>query len=398
MAFATQEKVAELATAFGDEIEDTKHDIKELNTGLVETVKSLGDLQGQIKLIRHGGMNRPLSEDKTRVWPSDEMAKSFMKEVFIPAVRGKALTETGEGGVAVPAEMTPYIIQRQNEYGVIRQEVNRIPMGSSSIEIPIETDDYPVTCPGEGGEIDEGNMGLRLITITPKKLACHGVVSSEFEEDAIVSVAELAGRNMARSLAKAEDLIGFLGDGTSTYYGMQGICGALRAVDATIGNIKSLVVGSGNVYSELTLADFRKVCGQLPASAEANAKWYVSKNFFWNVMLALMWAETTGNPTIGTPEFFQQGPTKYYLGYPVVYTQAMPKAQANSQICALLADLRLGALLGERRTLNLARSEHVYFKSDKIAFRATERIAVNAFGVGDTTDAGPICGLITAAS
>jgi HK97 family phage major capsid protein len=99
------------------------------------------------------------------------------------------------------------------------------------------------------------------------------------------------------------------------------------------------------------------------------------------------------------PEFFQVGPTKYFLGYPVEYTRAMPKAEANSQICAILGDLQQGVIIGERKTLSIARSEHVHFATDEIAIRGLERIAIVAnHGVGDTTDEGPICGLITAAA
>jgi HK97 family phage major capsid protein len=172
----------------------------------------------------------------------------------------------------------------------------------------------------------------------------------------------------------------------------------LLAVDPVIANIKSLVVGSGNAYSELTLGDFRKVVGILPESAEAGARWFMSKSFFFNVVLPLLWAESAGQPVLGTPTYFEQGPTKFLLGYPVDFTPAMPKTEADSQICALLADLRLGAFLGERRTLNIARSDAVHFKTDEIAVRGLQRIGISIYGVGNTVDAGPICGLITAAT
>jgi HK97 family phage major capsid protein len=294
--------------------------------------------------------------------------------------------------------MATWIIQKMSDYGVFRRNVTRLQMGSDTLQVPEVTDDMAVYCPGEGGTIDESNMKFGQVNIVCRKFACLGRVSSELEEDSVVAMGEIMGQSMARSMSKAEDLVGFLGDGTPTYYGMQGIAGALRGVNATIANIKSLIVGAGNTYAELTLANFRQLCGILPVPAETNAKWYVNKAFFWNVMLPLLWAETTGKPTIGTPEFYQVGPTKYFLGFPVEYAQAMPKTEANSQICALLADLQLGCFLGERRTLNIARSDHVHFSTDEIAIRGLERIAINVYGVGDTTDAGPICGLITAAT
>ncbi len=89
---------------------------------------------------------------------------------------------------------------------------------------------------------------------------------------------------------------------------------------------------------------------------------------------------------------------RYRYGYPVEFVAQMPSVEANSQICAILGDLKMGAFLGERRQLEIAKSDQAYFAEDQIGFRATERIDINAHGVGDTTDAGPIVALITAAA
>jgi len=195
-------------------------------------------------------------------------------------------------------------------------------------------------------------------------------------------------------MAKKEDLIGFVGDGTSTYFGMTGIVGALRAVDATIGNIKGLVVAAGNNYSEITLANFREVVGILPEDCDDTAKWYMNKKFYYSVIYPL--AETAGVANIF--EILSDRKSRFLLGYEVVFVSAMPSTEANSQICAILGDLQLGAYLGERRELRIESSDHVHFNTDQIGFRGTERIDINAYGVGDTSEAGPIVGLILAAS
>jgi HK97 family phage major capsid protein len=285
-----------------------------------------------------------------------------------------------------------------SKYGVFRRNAQLIPMKSDRLLIPEITDDLTVYCPGEGNTITESDMTFGQRGLTPKKLACLAKISSELEDDGIIALGEVVGQSMARSMARKEDEIGFLGDGTSTYFAFQGIAGALLGVDETIGNIKSLVVGSGKTYAELTLADFRKVAGQLPAGAENGAKWYLNKHFFWNVVLPLLWAETDSKPTIGTPEFFMDGPKMYLFGYPVEFTSVMPKAEADSQICTLLGNLSLGCYLGQRKELTVEHSRDVYFANDQIGIRGIERIAVNCFGVGDTTNAGVICGLITAAA
>jgi len=105
-------------------------------------------------------------------------------------------------------------------------------------------------------------------------------------EDSLIGIGEILAISLTRSMAKSEDLIGFIGDGTSTYFRMRGIAGALRAVDDTIGNIAGLVVASGNAYSEITLADFRKVVGILPPELDETAAWYMHKRFYYDVVYA----------------------------------------------------------------------------------------------------------------
>lgn len=98
----------------------------------------------------------------------------------------------------------------------------------------------------------------------------------------------------------------------------------------------------------------------------------------------------------------QRTPT--FLGYPVAVTQVMPKVEANSQVCAVLGDLALAASLGSRRDVSIAMSEHSRFGYDQIEFRGTQRFDINVHSVGNASAtagsrvAGPIVGLITAAS
>jgi HK97 family phage major capsid protein len=96
--------------------------------------------------------------------------------------------------------------------------------------------------------------------------------------------------------------------------------------------------------------------------------------------------------------------TKSFLGYEVAFSQVMPKAEANSQVCALLGDLSQAARLGSRREVTLAISEHSRFSYDEIEIKGTERFDINVHDVGNASataadrEAGPVVGLITAAS
>ena len=158
--------------------------------------------------------------------------------------------------------------------------------------------------------------------------------------------------------------------------------------------IKGLQVASGNAYSEIALGDFEGVVSLMADEADDGAKWYVHRKFYFNVMHALARAAGVANMF----ELLSPRRERYFLSYPVEFVASMPSVEGNSQICALLGDLTLGAYLGQRKALTIDRSEHVHFVNDQIGFRGMERIDINAYGVGDTTEAGVIVGLITAAS
>jgi len=392
MDYATITKVKDGFDAVEERIKTVE---KETDQGMVEMKQVIDDLQKQLKAYRAAMAGRSdVIADQTRFWPSDEEAKKF-GELVLAAASQKAMGEVaGTGGMLVPTELSSWIIQKLGIYGKFRRDALVVKMGSSTMLVPKVSSDLTIFCPGEGGVIDESDMEFGQVSLTARQLCCLAKVSRELEEDSVVAIGEIIGLSMARSLARKEDLIGFLGDGTSTYFGMTGIVGALRAVDETIGNIKSLVVGSGNTYAELTLGDFRKVIGILPTEADDEAKWYMSKKFYYNVVYPL--AETAGVANIF--EILSDKKGRYLLGYPVEFVSDMPSVEDDSQICALLGDLKLGAFLGERREMRVERSDHVHFSTNQIGFRGTERITTGIYGVGDTTESGPICGLITAAS
>jgi len=329
-----------------------------------------------------------------RFWQTEEQAKQF-GELILKALHRKAMGESTQvgGGVLVPEELSRRMIQKLGVYGKFRKNATVVTLGSDRQLLPKVETDLTIYCPREGAEITKSDMEFSMIGLTAKDWCALAAVSNSLVEDSIIAVGEIVGISMARSMAKKEDLVGFMGDGTETYFGMTGIVGALRGVDATIGNIMGLVVAAGNNYSEITLANFREVVGILPEDCDDTAKWYMSKKFYYNVVYPL--AEAAGVANIF--EILSDRKARYLLGYEVEFVSAMPSVEANSQICALLGDLQLGAFLGERKTLKIEQSQDVLFTNNQLAIRGIERIDINAYGVGDTTEPGPIVGLIMAA-
>jgi HK97 family phage major capsid protein len=93
-----------------------------------------------------------------------------------------------------------------------------------------------------------------------------------------------------------------------------------------------------------------------------------------------------------------------FLGYPVNFTTAMPKTDANSQIACLLGDLSQAATLGDRRQRTLFTDPYSLSGNDSVQVKGTERADIVVSEVGNATSVaadkapGAIVGLISAAS
>lgn len=396
--------------------------LKETQTAIVELKRTDDALAYQVKqLLRSGfaaiktpsglynGMWGDLETAKTAglfILASIFGNKKAVEELDNRGIELKCFTDKNEkamgedvlttGGVLVPTELIPNIILLIEKYGVYRRNVLEYPMASDSALAPKLSSGLAVYCPGAGVAPSLSDAAFKGVGLTAKKWMTLTALDSELNEDAAIAIGELVGFLIGQAFAQKEDEVGFLGDGTSTYFGHTGIAGALRAVDATIGNIKSLVVAAGNNYSEIILANFETLLGTVPDYADnGDLKWYCSRKFYYTVMIKLAMAAGGANATeILSGSVSRE---KTFLGYPLEFTQAMPKTEANDQVCVLLANLKLGAYLGDRRKLTIDRSTEAYFTTDQIGIRGTERVAFTVHGVGDTTDAGPICGLIMAA-
>jgi len=319
-------------------------------------------------------------------------ARKFCEANGLTRAMSEGVNETG--GFLVPAEFGNDLIDLREQYGVFRRNAKIVPMASDTRSDPRRTGGLTAYFVAEAGSITASDLGWDNVNLTAKKLAVLARYSSEVNEDSVIDFGNNLANEIAYAFAEKEDQCGFNGDASATYGNITGVREKLKGVDGTIANIAGLQVGSGNAYSELALIDFEGVAARLPIYADTqNAKWYVHKKFYWNVMVKLLLA--AGGVTAFEIENARK---QIFLGYPVEYSQVMPSTEGNSQVCALLGDLSLAASFGTRRDTQIAFSEHSRFANDQIEVRGTERFDINVHSVGDTSVGGPVVGLITAAS
>lgn len=310
-----------------------------------------------------------------------------------------------DGGFLVPHEFSSTIIDLREDFGVFRQHAKMEPMSSETKSVPRRTGGLQAYFVNESQQIQSSKKGWGRVGLTAKKIGTIAKYTTELSEDAVINVADDLIAEIAYAFAELEDDCGFNGDATSTYGGITGVCPKLKGLDGTIANIAGLTVATGTGYAtnynSIVLADFHRTKAKLPAYVyrRSSPKWFFSQSF-WGAVVEPLLTAAGGN----TNTNLQEGFTEKFLGFPVVISQTLPQVSAVSQVCALFGALDMAAMFGERRSFTLAVSEHSSFENDEIEIRGTQRFDIvvhdvgNASGTATARVAGPIVGLITAAS
>jgi len=324
--------------------------------------------------------------------------KARDKEIMAKA---NITTTFTSAGALIPPAFTPRLIDLRESYGVFQGLAQNETMSSDIQSFPRRTGDLTVYSPGEAGTITESNMSFDGVEILARKRAVISKLSNESIDDSALNISDVVATNISWSFSKDIDERGFNGDGTSMYAGDVGIREKLKGLSSTIADIAGLFVGSGNLYSELVLADFESVLGLHPDfdTPLGEPKWIVNKRFYTEVMMRL--ALASGGVTALEIEGKR---ANVFLGYPVVFARSMPRTEANSQVCALFGNIDAGAMYGDRKTMEIATSSDRYFEQDSIAIRGIMRSGITVHDVGNASateadrEPGPIVGLITRAS
>ena len=315
-------------------------------------------------------------------------------------VAGKTMITTTNtlGGAFVPEDYAAQLISLREMYGTAITLARRVPMKNDTLTMPRRTGGYTVYQVGEAASITASDAATDNVSLTAKKLGAMARVSRELFSDSAINIADFVADELAYAFAEKLDDCYLNGDGTSTYFGYDGIRPRIKGLDSTIANIAGLYVATDNLFSELDPIDFEGTVGLLP-SYVSNPYWVCHQRFYSSVMVRL--AQAQGGATATE---MAGGIQRTFLGYPVKICQKMPRADGNSQVSCLFGDLAQGSMVGEVRAMEIAQSDQRYFDTDEIAIRALIRVAINVHDVGNAsaTEAsrvpGPIVGLITAAS
>ena len=227
--------------------------------------------------------------------------------------------------------------------------------------------------------------------MTAQKAAQLGILSTELNEDSVISIVDLLARDMARNYAYTEDLSCFLGTGVAdTPTGAGPITGIITALQA--GAKVTTAVGADK-WGAVTLQNLLEMCGKLKQYPGIQPRWYMhSYGYYVAIMDLLIAAGGTDMRQI------EQGGEMMLLGYPVTFTQVLAnEAAATGDMLAVLGDLDLGTYLGTRRQVSIRTLTELYAAHDQLGVISTMRHDCNVHSVGDATEAGALVALIAGA-
>jgi HK97 family phage major capsid protein len=305
----------------------------------------------------------------------------------------KAHTEgvNSAGGFLVPDEFETELISLREQFGVFRREARVRPMSSDTLRVPRRSATLSASFVGEATAGTESTQTFESVLLVAKKAMVLTTVSNELNEDAFVNLADDVAGEIAYAFAKKEDECGFIGTGTSTYGGIQGVVDIIENGTTAVQYYDSTLSSS---FADLSLDNIGAFMGLLPAYADTpNAKFYMHKAV-WHGAFEAALTSAGGTSAREIKDGYAGQPTLF--GYPVVFTQVMRSSYTANKIVALFGDLTLAASFGDRRqtTIQISDSALNAFEQDELAIRGTERFDINVHDAGDSSTTGPIVGLL----
>jgi HK97 family phage major capsid protein len=295
-----------------------------------------------------------------------------------------------DGGTLVVPEFERSVITYREMVGVVRKLARIVQMGSDSYTFYKQSGGTTVYYPGEEGTITASDFDFAAVSLQAKKRAILAYVSTELNDDAIVSVMDLLAADIGHQFALQEDNEGIKGDGTSTYGGVLGLRPA--AIAATAGTATAAT--GHDTWPELDYSDIASAIAKLSDKYQSMPiSWLCSAAFKWQVFDRLAYAQSGASAEV----LVNGVPVAAFAGRPIYVCDRMPTTAAASTVCALAGSFENCLVLGERAGIRIATSEHVAFTTDQIAVRGTTRYDIKVHEQGDTSTAGALVSLKTAA-
>lgn len=295
------------------------------------------------------------------------------------------------GGYIVPDEMEQSIIDLRAAYGLARRLTRRRPMGSDTRSVPKRTGGVTAYFINEDNSgVSSSDKSWGNVNLVAKTLAALSLISKNLEEDSIIDVVDDLANEQAYAFAKKEDQCWLIGDGTSTYGGMQGL---VTMFNATAYASRFNAASNHDTNPEYDASDLSGVMGVVADFPGLNPRWVCSKVFAETVFNRLK--ASAGGNTVQSLE----GRARYnYMGYDVETSDVMnrdPSGDQSDTTVALFGDFMMSSSFGDRRGIMVEVLRERYAEKLQVGILGHERFHIVNHDLGSTTsqDYGPVAAL-----
>ena len=266
-------------------VQATQDDLADLNVALKEVQRDNDETRKQLDKLRKtqlAGLGKPVLRAGQAV--SDGCARHLAAIFILSAeVQGKlhdhrqresllglasdflgvqqraALTTTD---IPMPIIYGEEVAELVWQYGQFRRYATVYPLGSVTTKLPKLSTSPAFGVIAQSGSVGEKSPQIAFVTFTAFKSGGLVRIPSEIDADSIVPLGQFLARYIAREMARWEDTVGYLGDGTGTYGSVSGVG---KKAD-TLGNKIQLATGKTKP-SDITLADLRSVRSKVDGAA-----------------------------------------------------------------------------------------------------------------------------------
>ena len=260
----------------------------------------------------------------------------------------EAVTTGANFSGGMPQEMATDVIKKVGQFAnlVSLCDVRKL---VSDLSITVETGKPTVSYVTEGSAIGESDPKTSSVVLSPKKLACIGLVSNEVIKDVSFDIVAYITETIASAIADKLDHEILLGTGTSSIEGIIGKSGITKLTTAT-----TLVVTWAEVKKLLTALKGYKAGCTLVMSQEIADQIHDFKDGSGNYI------------------FPQNEELTVVKGHPVKISDQMPDvAKGNALIVA--GNFKY-YVLGERDAVEVTILDQLYQNKDQVGVKVVTRV------------------------
>jgi len=285
-------------------------------------------------------------------------------------------------GVIIPTPTFAGITRLLEERSLPRQITRVLPMTSQTLIVPTVTSivsgEWIAT---QGTAVTEDattTFGSKAAgTVTAEACAVLGKISRELNADAIVAMETVLGEIYADALANAENKAFLTQDGTSSGPNKGPFLGIFADPDIGHSPLEpgTDIPGNGSdtMGEVLTYKNLVNLLTALPSMHQSRASFIMSPTVWGEVQKIV---DGDARPLIN-PANFSEGVQPRLLGRPVFVNDSAPAFNTTDNVDqAFIAcgDFSTACVMGDRQSVELEVSDHVFMQSRERALLVSERV------------------------